>query len=329
MIDYDAIMAGRLGAAEKAGLTELAESMETGQGVRRGSREGMSDMLPLTRRYDTRCFALEVLGDGEEEEEMEERVREQRQKRKQQQQQQQVDRHGSGEEAKMEAEMEAEAEAGSKRTRWTFPLATDAVERHNEADAVRVGLLMEDMLKGKSADQEEGCGVERVRELERESDKEKRSSTWTKPVKRVKMEKDFEAPNAPKDPTPPPAGLTVRVGGNNVTLPPNWRYKEEEVTVTNSGSLVLDKVDVFLSPEGVECFDEEMMKACESTRTSPSLDFQRSMHLLKMDVAKLAKHPRLDEVSGKALGRDSVLWHRRGMVLLWKKLGLLREAQSS
>lgn len=152
MIDYDAIMAGRLGAAEKAGLTELAESMETGQGVRRGSREGMSDMLPLTRRYDTRCFALEVLGDGEEEEEMEERVREQRQKRKQQQQQQ-VDRHGSGEEAAADAE--AEAEAGSKRTRWTFPLATDAVGRHNEADAVRVGMLMEDMLKGKSADQEE------------------------------------------------------------------------------------------------------------------------------------------------------------------------------
>ena len=303
MIDYDAIMAGRLGAAEKAGLAELAEVVETGEEVRRGSREGMSDMLPLMRRYDTRCFALEVPGDGEEEEELEERLQEQRHKRKQQQE---AGRSGAG----------GEEEVGAlKKMRSTIPLRNGGVGNEADADAERVGMLMVDLLKGQPANGDEG----------KEKEGDKRSSTMKK---RVKKEEDgSEASIDPKEPMPLPAGPTVLIGGNYVTLPHNWRHEEESVTSeSNDGSIILEKINVFVSPEGIACFDEEMIRGCESTRTRPTLNFQRTMHLLKTDVMKLAKQPQLSAVSGKALGRDSVVIYRRGMVLLWKKLGLLRES---
>jgi hypothetical protein len=119
----------------------------------------------------------------------------------------------------------------------------------------------------------------------------------------------------------------VQIGAKYVTLPHGWRHEVESVTSqTDDGSQVQEKIGVFVSPEGIKCLNEEMMKGCESTRRRETLNFQRSIHLVKLDVMKLAKLPSLGEVSEKALGRDRLVLYRWGMVMHWKKLGLLRES---
>ena len=294
VIDYDAIMAGRLGAAEKAGLAELAELVEAGEEARRGSHEGMSGMLPLMRRYDTRCFALEVLGDGEEEEEeMEERAREQRQKRKQQQQQ--VGRSG--------VDDEEEALTASKKIKLDVPPGGEG--NLATVDTERVGTLVEDLL-GKATSGETG----------NDKEKEKRAGSVKKRVK--KEDGGWEAPKAPTL-----AGMTVRVRGKDLTLPHGWSLEEVAQPDAGAKQQLQEQDPVFLSPEGIVCFGEEMMMGCEQTRKRAALNFERSMHLVKMDVMKLARQPRLGEVSDKALGRDGLVIYRRGMALQWKKLGLL------
>ena len=254
----------------------------------------MSGMLPLMRRYDTRCFALEVLGDGEEEEEeMEERAREQRQKRKQQQQQ--VGRSG--------VDDEEEALTASKKIKLDVPPGGEG--NLATVDTERVGTLVEDLL-GKATSGETG----------NDKEKEKRAGSVKKRVK--KEDGGWEAPKAPIL-----AGMTVRVRGKDLTLPHGWSLEEVAQPDAGAKQQLQEQDPVFLSPEGIVCFGEEMMMGCEQTRKRAALNFERSMHLVKMDVMKLARQPRLGEVSDKALGRDGLVIYRRGMALQWKKLGLL------
>ena len=345
MIDYEAIMAGRLGASEKAGLERLAKSVAAGDGVaRRGSREGMVEALPLLRRYDTRCFALEVLGDGEVEEEMEERVREQRQKRKQQQQrqrQQQIDRDEAreghqevyfedddvmhevkeayGEDGKEDGDGDdGETVGAGRRKRSKLAVAEQEVEEVE---------LVTDVLeeRGSGRKSNEGRSKEANREeenkevenREEENKEEEKTEEQRGEKKRRRGRRREDGVETSKPATPP--GETVKVRGKNVVMPHGWRFEEVQLRMQgDDGVLRLEKLPTFVSPEDIVCFGVGMMEGCESTRRRPTLNFERSVDLLKADVVRMAKLPLLGELGDKAMGRDSVMVYRRGMALRLK-----------
>ena len=82
---------------------------------------------------------------------------------------------------------------------------------------------------------------------------------------------------------------------------------------------------LYISPEGIVCWSVDMMEGCESTRARGVLKFERSLTSLRLDMQRLCKEPLLDAVSGRAIGRDSVMRYRASYALYLKKLGCLRK----
>lgn len=380
---------GKLGQGEKARLDALVAEKDSGDAGRgrRGSREGFVEAVPLLRRYDTRCFAMDH-GDGDDVELVvasdsgvkyrdgspasQSRVRTSHVHRDVRDVQQQQERKRKPSPKVPEPQYAMEPQHQPQHQPQYQPQYPGGYVDHG--GYAGYGAPQYGGYSGGYYDQGYGGyghqgGYEPVAPAAPvpAAKKPKQEPTFTShpkvptqltPAQQAALEKarmakmsslstleqtggeyrppalyDIDPLEAMKQGRKPRLArasdgpIEVMIDGKKITLPLGW--KMYHAPIGPIGMIPPGKqgptTPLYISPEGIVCWSVDMMEGCESTRARGVLKFERSLTSLRLDMQRLCKEPLLDAVSGRAIGRDSVMRYRASYALYLKKLGCLRK----
>jgi len=367
---------GKLGQGEKARLDALVAEKDSGDAGRdrRGSREGFVEVVPLLRRYDTRCFAMDHGdGDGDDVEYVaasdsgvkyrdgspvsQSRVRTSHVHRDVRDVQQQQERKPSPKVPEPQYAMEPQYQpqhpggyadyggyagygapqqggysggyydqgyGGYGHQGGYEPVPAAKKPKPEPAFTYSHPKVPTQLTPAQQAALEKA----RMAKMSSLSTLEQTGGEYRPPalydIDPLEAIKQGRKPGLAKASDGP---IEVMIEGKKISLPLGW--KMYHAPIGPIGMIPPGKqgptTPLFISPEGIVCWSVEMMEGCESTRARGVLKFERSLTSLRLDMQRLCKEPVLDAVSGRAIGRDSVMRYRASYALYLKKLGCLRK----